>query len=146
LICLLTLGFCLTANADDEWKFPNLNPFKKSAAAEKRARARISDQPKRGLPKLSLPKWNARPTRSRRSAEPSALEKLNQGSKAFFGKTKEVLMPWSKSSSKGQRGYPSASRTKKKSFWTAWLPQRKQKEKKKLRTVSDFIGQDRPDF
>ncbi len=61
-------------------------------------------------------------------------EKMSQGTTSFFGKTKDVLMPWSKSSKK-----PSSSKSHKpakKSFFSSWFPEKKQQKESK--TVKDF--------
>jgi hypothetical protein len=73
------------------------------------------------------------------------MSKLNQGTKDFFGKTKDVLMPWGKSSKKPTTRPASVRKPVAKTPWyKSWIPQKK--EEKKPLSVSDFIGQDRPEF
>ena len=135
---LVAAPICLA----EGWKMPNLNPFSKTSAEKNRATANFSDQAKSGgLPKFSLPSWpgSAKST-APRSNEPSTMQKLSGNTKAFFTKTKQVLMPWSSSQK------PTGSRTaKKKSFFSSWLPKSKP-EPQPPKTVSDFLGQDRPGF
>jgi hypothetical protein len=86
MVCA-TLALAAPASAEG-WKLPNLNPFSKtSSKGTQTTRARPAVSPSR-------------------AAEPSFLEKVNTGTKEFFTKTGDFLMPWKKSDKK-----PSASRT-----------------------------------
>jgi hypothetical protein len=139
VVFLATLSLAIPAALAEGWKMPNLNPFKKASASPNRAKASFTDNGKSGgLPKLAMPRW---PSQSKRSRGPSTMQKLNKNTKEFFGKTKNVLMPWSTSSKK-----PASSRTaKKKSFLTSWIPKPKPK-KEPPKTVTDFLGQERPGY
>ena len=73
------------------------------------------------------------------------LAKVNKSTKDFFGKSKEVLMPWTKSSKKPATHSSSSKKSApKKSFLTSWMSPKK--EEKKPQTVTDFLKQDRPEF
>lgn len=145
LALVVAVAIASPSRADDGWSLANLNPFKKKESKlerTQRAHASFSDsdeKPERGFfPTMSFPKWGSR-THTPKPTEPSTLAKLNEGTKDLFGKTKEVLMPWSSSPKKKSRS------TKKSSFsLTSWLT--KKEEPKRPRTVKDFIGQPRPGF
>jgi hypothetical protein len=139
VVFLATLTLAIPAAFAEGWKMPNLNPFKKASASPDRAKASFSDNAKSGgLPKFAMPTW---PSQSKKSQGPSTMQKLNKNTKEFFGKTKNVLMPWSTSSQK-----PTDSRkAKKKSFFSSWIPKPK-REKEPPKTVTDFLGQERPRF
>ncbi|MHB0955987.1 MAG: hypothetical protein ACYC0X_06350 [Pirellulaceae bacterium] len=142
---LVAIFFTTVALADDGWSVSKLNPFKKSTP-RKRAHAQISDE-KPGLswPKMSLPGLSSKPAAPKRKSEPSTLAKMNQSTKDAFGKTKDVLMPWSKSSKKpASRSTSTKKPAKKPSIFTSWMTP---KEKvKQPQTVTDFLKQDRPEF
>ncbi len=140
---LIVLSIVSSSGATENWSLSKLVPFKKSATS-KRAHASVSDDShSRGFPKLPVPSWGSSSRSPKRSAEPSMLTKLNQGTKDAFGKTKDVLMPWSKNTKKPTtRPASSRSKTNHTPWYKAILPQRE--PAKKLNSVSDFIGQDRP--
>ncbi len=133
--------------ADEGWSMSSLNPFKKKAPASERVRGSYSDEPA----KPSTPSWPSlpRPTSNKSYAakkkpEPSTLDKMSQGTKSFFGKSKDVLMPWTKSPKK-----PVSSNVRKppkKSYFSlsSWFPQKK--KPKESKTINDFLSQDRPGF
>ncbi len=127
------------AAAGDGWSLSSLNPFKK-ASTSKRVHSSVTDQVGRpahsswmSLPRPSL---SNQPTKRH---EPSTFEKMSNGTKAFFTKTKNVLMPWSKSAKKTS----AHSSRAKKSFFSSWLPHKK-KEDTGPKTVGDFLAQQRP--
>jgi hypothetical protein len=83
-----------------------------------------------------------------RSAGPSPIAKLNQGTKRFFGRAKNALS-WNRPSSPtppSNMPYwnPSSSKTKKKSQGSWWTGMWGRKEPKKTETVGDFLDLDRP--
>jgi hypothetical protein len=142
VIFLVASLVCAPQALAEGWKVPNLNPFKKTSAKTNRAQASFTDHVKSaGMPKFSLPSWpGATKSKEKRSREPSTMQKLGRNTKAFFGKTKRVLMPWSTSKK------PTGSRTpKKKSFFGSWWPGSKPK-RQTPKTVTDFLGQERPGF
>ena len=111
--------------------------------------------PKPSLPKLSLPTWgSAKSTvKPRASDEPSTWEKFNSGTKTFFTKTKQTLMPWTsddETSSARKKTPPARStartssrkaKTEKKPFFSSWLETRE--EEKPIKTVNDYLAQPR---
>jgi hypothetical protein len=144
LVILIAISLVSTATAGERWSLKNLNPFKKSSASQ-RARASVSDQaPSRGFPRMSMPTWPTKSRSPQRPREPSTLAKLNQGTKDFLGKTKDVLTPWSKNSPSTASGSGSRSQSKKKSWFSSLLPQKK--KPKEIKTVKDFLALERPEF
>ncbi len=145
-ISLVAMAIGSTSAAAEGWSLSKLVPFQKSLAS-KRARASVSDDDRSSwLPRMSLPSWGSKSGGPARRSEPSTLNKLNQGTKDFVGKTKDVLMPWSKSSKKPTARPASAKKSAAKTPWyKSWIPQKKKPEKKPM-SVSEFIGQDRPEF
>ena len=143
---LVAMAIGSSSAAAEGWSLSKLVPFQKSSAS-KRARASVSDDDRSSLlPKMSLPSWGTKSRAPARPSEPSTLSKLNQGTKDFFGKSKDVLMPWSKSSKKPTARPASVKKPVAKTPWyKSWIPQKKKPEKKPL-SVSEFIGQDRPEF
>ncbi len=92
LLALLVLAAASTvdvrpARADDGWGWSKLNPFakKEPKTDAKRVRASYNDRVADARTRTEL---------IRKGEEPSTWEKMNQGTKSFFGKTKSVLMPW----------------------------------------------------
>jgi hypothetical protein len=142
---LVAISFASVASAEDGWSMSKLNPFKKSSAS-KRAHAQVSDESRGiGLPRISLPGASSKPAAAKRKSEPSTMAKVNKSTKDFFGKSKEVLMPWTKSSKKTATHSSSSKKSApKKSFLTSWMSPKK--EEKKPQTVTDFLKQDRPEF
>ncbi len=152
----LIIALAGSSYAGDSWSLSKLNPFKKKTTTTRnRARARVSDDGSKtsGTPRLKLPSWgapshkptgfstNAYPAKTRKA--PSSFTKLSNGTKDLFGKTKDVLMPWSSTSKKKKSKKSSTSRSKSKtSFLTSWLP--KKEKKPKPPTLKSFLGQQRP--
>jgi hypothetical protein len=146
LVGIVTLLAILpsAAQAESNWKFPNLNPFSKNSDTdgEKAKSSRFQ------MPRL-LPAWGAKS--SRRSSEPSTWNKLTTGTKEFFSKTADVLTPWDTAAEK-KAGNSSISnrftsrnyreKEKKESFFTGWIP--KKNEPKQPRSVSEFLKRPRP--
>ncbi len=133
------------AHADDSWSLSKLNPFQKKPTADTRARASVSDEtPSYEHLAQPRPTWKPRPQTPVRPKEPSTMDKISQSTKDLFGKTKDVLMPWS-SDSKKKKKSSSASRSKsseKSSFFTSWWP--KKEEPQRAKTMPGWLGQDRP--
>ena len=140
---VIVAAWVCPASADDGWSVSKLNPFKKKPAANARAQASLSDEvtATSSFPRMSMPTWASRSQTPQPPAEPSTLAKLNQGTKDLYGKTKSVLMPWASDSKKS-----SSSKTNKSqgSFLTSWFT--KKEEKKKPRTVKEFLAQPRPGY
>jgi hypothetical protein len=135
------------AMAGDGWSLAKLNPFRKESRLEEvqqmhdRVHTRVSDEEteRGGFPKFSLPGWGSRSPATSRSSKPSTLTKLNQGTKDFFGKTKDVLMPWS-DDTKRSGSRDSGTKT---SFLPSWLKP-KPAEPKRPESVKEFLGRPRP--
>jgi hypothetical protein len=121
--------------------------------------------PKLSLPKVSMPQWAKRdPTTN---SGPSTWQKLNNGTKNMFSKTRDTLMPWtvdndpppvrhatgsrastgiSRSRVASNRGSSSStSDGEKKSLFSSFLPS-PEPEENPIRTTSDFLSQKRPQF
>ncbi len=145
MMFLLFIVLARPVTAGDGWSMSSLNPFKK-ASTQQRARASVSDESvkKSVFPRVSMPNWNTKSPAPKRRTEPSTFAKIGQGTKDFFGKTKDVLTPWSKSSKKKSSSSQGRSASKS-SFFTSWLPHKKE-PKKDSRTVKDFLAQPRPGF
>jgi hypothetical protein len=143
---LVAISFASIASAEDGWSMSKLNPFKK-ASSSKRAHAQVSDESRGiGWPRMSLPGASSKPASTKRKSEPSTLAKVNKSTKDFFGKSKEVLMPWTKKPKKAPTHSSSSTKSApKKSFLTSWMSPKKEEEKKP-QTVTDFLKQDRPEF
>lgn len=127
--------------------------------------------PKLQMPKLQMPKLptmtrreprTTQPPRTTRSrSEPSSWDKFNTGTKRFFAKTKDTLMPWTAddSATSRQRRPPtglnrvasgrsragsSRSRTEDKpSILSALLPDKKPEEER-VESTTDFLKLPRP--
>ena len=143
VVGLLSIGLAGVVSADDGWSLSKLNPFKKSPAPQ-HTRASVSDNAARsGTPRASVPPWTARSASPARRPEPSTFAKINQGTKDFFGKTKEVLMPWS-GKSKKPASRSSSRQPAKKSWFSSWFSAKE--PEREIRTVNDFLSLERPQF
>jgi hypothetical protein len=120
------------AQADDGWSLSKLNPFRKKSS-DAAVRMRVDDQ---------LADARSR-TGTRRSEPPSAWTRMAKGTKNFFVKTKDVLMPWTKDDKQRTNARSRTKSNKKPSILTSWL---QKEEPKRPRTVGDFLIKDRPDF
>jgi hypothetical protein len=145
LATLTVMALAGTVMADEGWSLSKLNPFKKSTTSA-RARGSVSDDHSSGLSKYSL--TGSKSSSTKKSSQPSTLSKWNQNTKEFFGKTKDTLMPWSKSDTKKAAAHPVSTKKKAKAaektpWYKAWWPH---EEPKKPKTVSEFIGQERPEM
>jgi hypothetical protein len=122
---------------------PNLNPFagKSTDAAPPKKSGGFK------MPSL-VPSWAKK--ESKKPPQPSTWSKINDGTKRFFAKTKDVLTPWDNPPKKA--GSPSISqrfhmggssgKPEKKSFFTSWITGKDEPEKP--RSVSEFLKQPRP--
>jgi hypothetical protein len=118
--------------ADDGWSLAKLNPFK-GKSGDAAVRMRVEDQ---------LAEARARSGMSR-SEQPSTWARISQGTQDFFGKTKDVLMPWTKDDKQRTNARSRPKPKKKPSIMTAWL---KKERPQRPKTVVDFLGNDRPGF
>jgi|CXWL01.1.fsa_nt_gi hypothetical protein len=186
----LLAAHSLTAMADDAGE--PVNPFTQTESSDSGVSASVSDEPaaeekpgfslpklslpklpkpalpklampKLQMPKVSMPQWTKK--EPARESGPSTWQKLNNGTKSAFAKTRDTLMPWaakdetpSARSITGSRASTGITRTRagsnrnsgestseKKSFFSSWLPA-SEPEEKPIRTTSDFLSQKRPQF
>jgi hypothetical protein len=187
----LIAGYSLSATAADTYE--PANPFTQPEPSSRGISANISDNPvveekpgfklpklslpklpkpslpkfempKLKMPKVSMPQWTKKEEVTRRSG-PSTWDKLNNGTKSMFTKTRDTLMPWAAKDKKpparsvtGSRNSTGFSRTRvasnrndressseKKSFFGSLLPS-PAPEEKRIETTSDFLSQKRPRF
>jgi hypothetical protein len=126
----------------DSWSISKLNPFAKKSSSATRARASLSDEPSSSWrPSMSMPSWSSGSQAARKPQQPSTWDRVQQGTKDTYAKTKAFLMPWSNSSKKKS----SASHNNKNStFFTSWFS--KPEKPKRSETVKDFLGRPRPSF
>lgn len=146
ICCLLCTVLANSAAAEDHWKLPNLNPFKKS---EKRTTSTSQNGLK--LSKLGTTPNSGLSSR-KRSNEPSTWSKVTQGTKGFFSKTYDVLTPWDTEAEKAQArkarspalfsNTGSNKKPEKKAFLTGWLHD--EEEPRQPQTVSEWLAQPRP--
>lgn len=93
-ICLSSL-LVTKVQADEGWKFPSLNPFKKSDESAPKpkspSKGKISDGAGTGSSKF----WESKPAAANASSnQPSTWDKMSTGTKNLMGKTKSALTPW----------------------------------------------------
>lgn len=149
--CLLIAVLAPATALADGWKFPNLNPFKRTKAPA--TRRSVSDDggfqlPKPSMPKMEMPKMPklGLGPQSKKSSGPSTFQRINNGTKAVFSKTKSTLMPWTKpkasvSDRPSFRTARSVSDEKKGSFFPSWFSDRE--DEKPVRSPEDFLKQPR---
>jgi hypothetical protein len=137
------------------------NPFaKKQSGASAPETAQVSSEsdsafplpslPKPKLPKFRLPKWSMEGD----PAKPSTWDKVTSGTKGFFAKTRQVLMPWSVGDKVIVTQPPTGSnlRTatrperddKPKSLIPSWLQSKP--EEKPVESVNDFLSLPSPRY
>jgi hypothetical protein len=147
VFCLVLFVAVTAIRADDGFSFPNLNPFAAKKTDAKPAKTRVSDQSARA-PVMS----------PRKPSEPSTWEKMGTGTKNFFTKTGEVLMPWKTPSTPApaqvsptgtRRSYSGSSMSKKpepkkKSLFSSWFGG--EEEPQQQMDVNEFLAQPRPGF
>ncbi|MBM4004004.1 MAG: hypothetical protein FJ295_12085 [Planctomycetes bacterium] len=136
--------------ADDGWKFPNLNPFKKSeetgSAGKKKTSAKFSDKNQDSSWKW----WGSTKDASRsRAAEPSTWDKMSSGTKSLMAKTKSAITPWKSEETTTKRPATGTNRlvSKKKQEKSSWLPTWKTEKESSdgPRTLSDWVGLPKPE-
>ena len=108
-----------------------------------------------------MPQWTKQDMS--RDPGPSTFEKLSNGTKSMFTKTRDTLMPWAAKDNKpvarnatGSRASTGFSRTRvasnrgsgepsgeKKSLFSSFLPS-SEPEEKRINTTQDFLSQKRP--
>ena len=137
LVCLGLLFVCGNielAQAEQGWKWASLNPFKQKRRV--------------GWPKLLN---REAPPQNAIGQTPRMSEKIKGGTKRFFAKSKELLMPWKGSSAPHRQVRPATGtrRTanlkdpKRKTMFSNWLGSGK-KESRQATSVPDWIGQPKP--
>ena len=151
---LVLAACCLlaTSAAAAEGGF-SLNPF---ASKKKPPAKAMSDEGPDGttIPAAGGTSSESKP-KKKTSAKPSSWQKFNAGTQNFFAKSKDVLMPWSKS----KPAKPAAQTTgTTKTYSGSSLSQKPAKkstmfgnmfggdDQDEPNTVEDFIGQPRPPF
>lgn len=165
VLCSAATVWSVAESADAQRPWSSWNPWSSSGEDSRNddmTTTRVSDEPtsrfglaafpalpKPTLPTFRLPQWTAAPKNT--SPQPSLWDKMSNGTKVFFHKTKQTLMPWAN----GKEGSKSASRTSisarrsgsavakpkpkdsNKGFFSSWFGQ---KEEKKVETVNDFLS------
>jgi hypothetical protein len=136
--------------AEDGWKFPNLNPFKKSddtgSSGKKKASAKLSDKPHG-----SSWKWwgSTNNSSTSRTSEPSTWDKMSSGTKSLMTKTKSAITPWKTEEATTKRSATGTNRlvSKKKQEKSSWLPTWKTEKEPSdgPRTLSDWVGLPKPE-
>lgn len=140
LTCFLLGMLVASAKGAEKWTMPDLNPFNNSHS---KAPAPTFSNPLK-LPKLDLhlPKLPSKPAKG-----PSAWDKFSQGTKDFFGKTKEALTPGSKKSTgsawKFEGFQTGGKKQEKESFLSKLLPS-KEETPRRPKSPADFLKQPRP--
>ena len=132
--CGLLLASAPVARADG-FEFPDLNPFN-GDKGQRRAGARVSDKPSRGLvlpkmPKLELPKMTRKPSRTPRA---TTWQKMQQGTGNFFSS----LTSWARPAPRREK------RSGGNSIFS-WFPSPKP-PRKEIRDVNDFLSLPRPGY
>jgi hypothetical protein len=158
------IGFAIFVVASplmaEGWTLPSLNPFKtekREVSAYTPPASEDPDLPTSGFkfPKLKLPQAPKMSFGERPPGQPSAMQKLGQGTKNFFSKTADVLTPWDNDEKPAPRsrtatgvrrtynGSPGAVEEKKTSLFSSWF---KKDEPETPKTVNGFLANPRPRF
>jgi len=180
LLALSSVTTCVV-HGEDGFRLPTLrNPFRSAEADEaSRVNASVSDAtddqgsgfalpkipvPKLQMPKFEMPHWRLpkmeRPSWSRAqpATGPSTWEKLSQGTKSMFTKTRDTLMPWAapepppvRRNVTGARARVASSDSRReaddKPFYSSLIPGRgNEEESPRLETTNDFLSLPRPQF
>jgi hypothetical protein len=158
LIALVVAMSPLAALADDGWSMPNLNPFARKGAPP--TSARVSDSTGWKMPSL-WPKSKPAATSSRRTAQPSAWQKMTNSTKKFWATTADTLNPFNDANDKppqpisatGSNSYFSQvanrkpSKPKSNSFLPSWRMGEAEPEVRETNgDVNKFLSQPRPGF
>jgi hypothetical protein len=177
LVCsaLAAPAYVAPVYAQNGFQVPNLNPFKKvSSSSDVAVPGNVVDEPETSgtpgfrlprlpspslpkpklpsLPKFQLPKF-AMPQRPAATG-PSTWNRVNNGTRTFFAKTKTAIMPWTvprddtrEAGSSSTRRVASGSRTgrnKRQNLMSAlFRPQEKAAE---IESVNDYLDLPRPTF
>jgi hypothetical protein len=151
------------AQAEEGWKFPNLNPFSKSEPATAKPATARTAQPAtaRAGSASSTGSWwpmsgstATAKTGKPKSNEPSTWDKMNSSTKSAWTKTKQTLMPWQEEEPPVRRPVTGTNRVaasnsankpaEKKGYFSNWFTEEEKTSKPK--TVNDFLAQPKPDF
>jgi hypothetical protein len=159
LVSLFIFATPAAASAEEGGSMlPNLNPFSyKKRQRKAPTSARASDSKGGGwkMPRLWPEKKGQQVAERRPTGAPTALQKMNAGTKQFFSETadaqslqrREDNAPPAKvtGSSSMFRQASKKPETKSTSFLPSW-PWGAKEEEKKPKTVSEFLMQPKPDF
>lgn len=168
---LILFSICLSAvnvSAEENF-FSKLNPFRKKDSPP--VRVRISDTPESSFmfpqwKKMKMP-WSGpsfkfTPTWVSNSWKPPSLSvtwnRMSRGTRDFYNKSKAILMPWTEPDMRqppviqptaGSRGIyraipKKAKPEKKNSFFSSFFSSKKPEPTRPVRTVGEFLSQDRP--
>lgn len=155
----LTLGLAVQATAADSWWNPfgssssSTAPRRSSSAQVSGSKSSSSSSSFPRLPMPSLPVGGltgGSTARKPASKEPSTLDKLNSGTKAFFSKTADFLTPWDNDPSPTRRSATgsrtaksnSSSRNSQEKGMFSWLYRKE--EEQEIKTANDFLKLPRP--
>lgn len=137
-VALILSRGAIASAAEEGWSLSKLNPFgSPSSSSAKSKAARSPHSASAGKPK---------------SAPRSTLNSMTQGTSKFMGKTKEVLMPWSKPAPKTTKMSVSRTTPAKKSraasvqkaaWYEFWKSEPEQD--KGPQTVNEFLALPRPE-
>jgi hypothetical protein len=140
--CLLAFASPVTAVAADGWGWSSLNPF---GAGETKPTGNQNRRP-------TTPSRSAAKTPAKQGAVASSWNSVSRGTSNFMGKTKEVLMPWSKPAAKPTSRVPISRnaptrKPKPKAEQPSWYEFWKEapEEKTGPKTVNEFLALPRPE-
>jgi hypothetical protein len=173
-LTLLAVSLARSIVADEGgFKLPSFNPFassdsndRPSSSSERTVSRDKGETSSEGglawpglpklpsLPKLSLPSLTTTQTVSSKRPtpqEPSMWDKVQSGSKTFYAKTKQTLMPWTADDTGTQKtsttrrpartSVRSKNKTASKPFFSSWF--RAKEDEKPIQSVNDFLEQPR---
>jgi hypothetical protein len=90
-VVVLVTASAFAAADDGGWKLPNLNPFTQKGKPPTSSRAASKKNSAWQWPKL----WSTQTTTAKtKSKQPSAVQKMTNGTKQLFSKTADALNPW----------------------------------------------------
>ena len=160
LVSLFIFALPAAASAEEGGSMlPNLNPFSfKKRQRKAPTSTRVSDSKAGGwkMPRLWPSKQDQQVAQRRPTGAPTALQKMNAGTKQFFSETADTLNPFNDAndnpppakvtgSSSMFRQASKKPEAKSTSFLPSW-PWGAKEEEKKPKTVSEFLMQPKPDF
>ena len=156
-VCVACL-LAIPARAEDGWKMPNLNPFKKSDEPPPRKRASRNADSKSGWSLPSLNPWSSSTTKTSTARKPAANEpsmwnKMTTGTKNVMTKTKDTLNPWKKDEPVVRRpptglnlGSSTARKPEKKpGMFSSWMKKEKEYSDGPL-IPNEWLAQPRPEW